>query len=232
MQKHLMQGCQILSKPNRDAFLIRHCGRAAKAVLTGMDAAASHCLKGSSQLKHQIFQDLSSDLSSQKSGRCHSWCDGLGLWSDCCRHVWTKKNGSVFDRFQTFVFLVNVLGEVPVSWTPSQWAPRGRTVLAYLKIWMTWMLKWAEMLMLKMLKISDRSQRGVVGYFIHLIDEAEHSKIAHEGPIPPITSAMRDACSSMDALSSWSYGSLFGVQDAETHECGEGVDMVNMVDKQ
>eukprot|EP00434_Breviolum_minutum_P003157 symbB.v1.2.002778.t1/scaffold141.1/size300911/29 len=30
------------------------------------------------------------------------------------------------------------------------------------------------------------------------------------------------ATSSMDALSSWSYGSLFGVQDAETHECGEG----------
>lgn len=33
--------------------------------------------------------------------------------------------------------------------------------------------------MLKMLKISDRSKRRVEGYFIHLIDEAEHSKIAH-----------------------------------------------------
>ena len=42
-----------------------------------------------------------------------------------------QKERSIFDRFQTFVFLVNVLGEVPVSWTPSQWAPRGRTVLAY-----------------------------------------------------------------------------------------------------
>lgn len=51
-------------------------------------------------------------------------------------------------------------------------------------------------------------------------------------PIGPIPNHFSDACSSMDALSSWSYGSLFGVQDAETDECGEGVDMVNMVDKQ
>lgn len=178
-QKHLMQGCQIVSKPKRDAFLIGHCRRAAKAVLTGMDAAASHCLKGSSQLKHHIFQDLSSDLSSQKSGRCHSWCDGLGLWSDCCRHVWTKKNGSVFDRFQTLGFFLWIYwGRCQCHGLLRHRRHEAGLSWHILKIWMTWMLKWAEV-MLKMLKISDRSKRRVEGYFIRLIVEAEHSKIAH-----------------------------------------------------
>ena len=89
VQKHLMQGCQILSKQKRDAFLIRYCRRPAKAVLTGMDAAASHCLKGAN------YRDKTPDLSRSfkwlvsRIPRCHSWCDGLGLWGDCCRHVST-----------------------------------------------------------------------------------------------------------------------------------------------
>ena len=56
-----------------------------EAVLTGMDAAPSHCLKGDSPTKNSVSIGLS--LVQQMDGRCHSWRDRLGLWSDYSRLV-------------------------------------------------------------------------------------------------------------------------------------------------
>ena len=56
-----------------------------EAVLTGMHAAASHCLKGDLPTKNSVSID--SSPVQHMDGRCHSWCDRLGLWSDYCRPV-------------------------------------------------------------------------------------------------------------------------------------------------